>query len=93
VILKNNDLKIDTEKAFESISISVSGIQRLARKPRSRILLESFGIDTNDFIPVVAAEISIEQWVRVLQFYAKRCKYEPAKDILVGLKKIIKGKT
>jgi hypothetical protein len=60
---------------------------------QSRILLESFGIDTNYFIPVVAAEISIEQWVRVLQFYAKRCKYEPAKDILAGLTKIIKGKT
>jgi hypothetical protein len=89
--MENNELNIDTEKAFESISISVSGLQRLAKKHKSRILLESFGININNFIPVISAEISIEQWVRVLQFYDKKCKYKPAKDILAGLKKILRG--
>jgi hypothetical protein len=89
--MENNELNIDTEKAFESISISVSGLQRLAKKHKSRILLESFGINTDNFIPVISAQISIEQWVRVLQFYDKKCKYKPAKDILADLKKILRG--
>jgi hypothetical protein len=90
--IKNIELKISTERAFESISINVSGIQRLAKKPKNRILLESFGINPDNFIPVVAAEISVEQWIRVLQFYAKKCEYQPARDILAGLKKIILGR-
>jgi GTP cyclohydrolase II len=91
VAIKKNDLKIDVEESFKSIFLTVSGIQRLARNPRNRILLESFGINIDNLIPVAAPEISIEQWVRILKFYAKRCDYEPAKDILAGLKKIVRG--
>jgi hypothetical protein len=89
VITKADTLIINTEKAFESISIRVSAIQRLARNPKKRLLLESFKIDTNNFNPVIATEISIEEWIKVLQFYAKKCDYQPARDILAGLKEII----
>jgi hypothetical protein len=92
VIIKINDLKIDTEKAFESISIGVSGIQRVARNPKKRILLENFGIDIDNLIPVIATEISVEQWIRILRFYAKKCEYQPAIDTLAGLKRMIVGK-
>jgi hypothetical protein len=86
-----NEMKINTEKAFRSISISSLAMQRLAEQPKSRILIESFGIDPHNFTPVVAVEIDIEQWIRLLQFYAKKCRYYPAREILAGLKKIIKG--
>jgi hypothetical protein len=89
VKIRNNDLMVDTEKAFESISISVSAIQRLARNQKKRRLLESFGIEPDNFTPVVATEITIDQWIKVLQFYAKKCEYQPARDILTDLKKII----
>lgn len=88
---KNTDLKINTKKAFESISISTLAIQRLAWNPKSRILLESFGINPDHFTPVLAMEISLDQWIRLLQFYAKRCRYSPARKILAELKKIIRG--
>jgi hypothetical protein len=86
-----NEMKINTEKAFKSISISPLAMQRLAEQPKSRILIESFGIDPHNFTPAVAVEINIEQWIRLLQFYAKKCRYYPAREILAGLKKIIKG--
>jgi hypothetical protein len=89
VAIKNIKLKISTEKAFESIFIGASGMQRLAENPKNRILLESFGIESHNFTPVIAAEISIEQWVKILRFYAKECKYNPAKNILAELKKIM----
>jgi hypothetical protein len=82
VQIKIDKLEISTKKAFESIFVSASGIQRLAENPKSRILLESFGINPHHFTPVIAGEISVEQWIRVLQFYAKECKYNPAKDLL-----------
>jgi hypothetical protein len=88
---KSTDLKINTIKAFRSISISTSAIQRLAWNPKSRIVLESFGIDPDNFTPVLAVEISLEQWIRLLQFYAKKCRYIPAREILAELKKIIKS--
>lgn len=90
--IKINELKIGTEKAFESISINVSAIQSLAKNPKKRILLESFGIEPDNFTPAIAVEISVEQWVKVLQFYAKKCEYQPARDILARLRKIIMAK-
>lgn len=87
--MKNSELKFDTEKFFMLISVPIAAIQRLARSEKNRALLESYGIDANNFDPVIATEICMEQWVRILMFYAKECKYQPAKDILVGLKKII----
>lgn len=89
VPIKFDELKVSTEKALKSISINISGIQMLAESPKTRILLESFGINPYLFTPVPADEISIEQWIRVLQFYAKECKYNPAKNILARLKKIM----
>jgi hypothetical protein len=86
VSIKKDELKISTEKAFESIFISVSGIQRIAEDPKNRILLENFGVNIHNFTPVIAEEISLEQWIKVLQFYAKECKYYPAKDILKKIK-------
>jgi hypothetical protein len=84
-------MRIDTAKAFKSIHIDPSAMQRLAEQPKSRILIERFGIDPEKFTPVVAEEISIEQWIRLLQFYAKFCRYRPAKEILAKLRRIIKG--
>jgi hypothetical protein len=85
-------LKIDTEEAFDSIGIRTSAIQRLAKAPKSRILLESFGINPDDFTPLLAEKISLEQWIRLLQFYAKKARYQPARSILADLKKLISGK-
>lgn len=82
------NLTINTEKAFESISMPISAIQKLARNPKKRILLERFGIDPSNFSPVIATEISVEEWIKVLQFYAKKCEYQLAKDILTSLKEI-----
>jgi hypothetical protein len=86
-----NEMKINTARAFSSIYISPLAMQRLAEQPKSRILIESFGINPRNFTPVVAVEINAEQWIRLLQFYAKKCRYNPAREILAGLKKIIKG--
>jgi hypothetical protein len=86
VSIKKDELRISTKKAFESISISISGIQRIAEDPKSRILLEKFGVSPHDFTPMINEEISLEQWIKVLQFYAKECKYYPAKDILKKIK-------
>jgi hypothetical protein len=86
-----NEMKINTVRAFSSIYISPLAMQRLAEQPKSRILIESFGINPHNFTPVVAVEINAEQWIRLLQFYAKKCRYNPAREILAGLKKIIKG--
>jgi hypothetical protein len=90
--LKFDDLKIDAEKAFKSISMPIVNMKGLCEKPKYRVILESFGIDPRNFTPVIADEISIEQWIKVLQFYAKKCNYVPAREILAGLKKIIKAK-
>jgi hypothetical protein len=87
--MKISELKIDPEKSFKSISMPIPAIQRLARNQKNRALLERYGINVCNFDPVVATEISMDQWVRILLFYAKECKYKPAKDILAGLKKII----
>jgi hypothetical protein len=89
MMIKIDDLKVNTEKAFNSIFIRVSAIQRLARNPIKRILLESFEIEPDNFTPVIVAEISIDQWIKILRFYANKCEYQPAKDILAGLNKII----
>jgi hypothetical protein len=89
--MKIIEFRVDTEKSFKSISIPVSAIQRLFKNRRDRILLESYGIDPCNFDPVVAVEIDTEQWVKILLFYKKECKYKPAKDILAGLNKIITG--
>jgi hypothetical protein len=89
--MKISELKFDTEKSFRSISIPVVAMQRLARSEKNRALLERHGIDVHNFDPVIATEICMEQWVRILIFYASECKYEPAKNILAGLKKIIIG--
>jgi hypothetical protein len=89
--IKINKFKIDMEKSFKSISIPIPAIQRLAKNGKNRVLLERYGINPCNFDPVVAAEIDMEQWVRILLFYAKECRYKPAKDILADLKKIIIG--
>ncbi len=89
--MKISKLKIDTEKSFKSISIPIPAIQRLAKNRKNRVLLERYGINPCNFDPVVATEIEMEQWVRILLFYAKECRYKPAKDILASLKKIITG--
>jgi hypothetical protein len=89
VTTKAGALIINTEKAFESIFIRVSAIQRLARNPKKRPLLERFEIDPNNFNPVIAKEISVEEWIKVLKLYAEKCEYQPAIDILAGLKEII----
>jgi hypothetical protein len=83
------NLTINTEKAFESIFMRASAIQRLAKNPKKRIILEHFGIDPQNFYPLIATEISAEEWIKVLQFYAKRCEYQLARDILASLKEII----
>jgi hypothetical protein len=84
-------LKINTVKAFKSVYISVLATQRLSQNAKTRTLLESFGINPYNFTPVIAKEISVEQWIRLLKFYAKECKYKPAINILADLKKIITG--
>jgi hypothetical protein len=84
-----NELKIDAVQAFRSISIEISAIQRLCQNSKTRILLESYGIDPFNFDPVIAAEIDMVQWVKILVFYKKECRYKPAKDILTDLKKVI----
>jgi hypothetical protein len=84
-------MKINTVNAFKSISVSHSAMQRLAQHPKSRELIESFGIDPHNFVPVVVTEIDVEQWIKLLQFYAKKCRYNPAKEILASLKGIIKA--
>jgi hypothetical protein len=90
--LKKNELKIDAQKAFKSISMPIVNMKGLCEKPKYRVALESFGIDLENFTPVIADEISVEQWIKVLQFYAKKGNYMPAQEILAGLKKIIKAK-
>lgn len=65
-------------------------MQRLAEQPKTRVLIESFGIDPYNFTPMVAIEITTEQWIKLLQFYAKKCRYNPAREILAKLKRIIK---
>lgn len=84
-------MRINTSKAFQSIQVSPSAMQRLAEQPKTRSLIESFGIEPENFTPVIAVEISIEQWIVLLQFYAKRCRYYPAREILRKLKRIIKS--
>lgn len=84
------DFKINTVQAFRSIFIDISAIQRLSRNPKDRVLLESFGVDPNNFTPVVAEKIDLEQWVKLLQFYAKKTRYIPARELLAGMKKLIK---
>jgi hypothetical protein len=74
------DLKIDAAKAFASISIDIDAIQRLSRYPKSRALLERFGINVNNFTPHIVKEIELEQWVKILQFYSKQARYIPARD-------------
>jgi hypothetical protein len=84
-----NELKIDTVKAFRSISIEISAIQRLCQGSKNRRLLENYGINLSNFDPVVAVEIDVVEWVKILLFYKKECRYKPAKDILTGLKKVM----
>jgi hypothetical protein len=84
-----SELKIDTVKAFWSISIDILAMQRLCRGAKNRKLLESYGIDCHNFDPVIAPEIDVIQWVRILIFYKEECRYKPAKNILAGLEKII----
>jgi hypothetical protein len=86
-----NELRINTEKAFSSISLETSAMQGLARNRINRVLLENYKIDLSNFDPVISTEIDIVQWVRILLFYKQECKYRPATDILTGLKKIIIG--
>jgi hypothetical protein len=83
-----NKSRIDTVKAFKSISIQISAIQNLCRGSRSRALLESYGIDLHNFDPTVAAEIDELEWVKILLFYKNECRYKPAKDILAGFKSV-----
>lgn len=90
--INNTDLKIGTEKAFSSIFLKATGIKIVAENPRTRISLEVFGINPDNFTPEIAPEISVEQWIRILRFYSERIKYQPARDILTGLKKIIRRK-
>jgi hypothetical protein len=84
-----NELKIDTAKAFRSISIEISAMQRLCQGSKNRRLLENYGINLCNFDPVISAEIDVMEWVKILLFYTKECRYKPAKDILAGLKKVI----
>lgn len=90
-IMEINEPKIDTVKAFRSISIEISAMQRLCQFPKSRKLIESYGIDPCNFDPVIAAEIDILQWVKILLFYKQECRLKHAKDILACLKEIILG--
>jgi hypothetical protein len=89
---KKHEMRINAEKAFRSISMPIVNMKGLCEYPKHRAILESFGVDPRNFTPVIANEISVEQWIKVLQFYAKKCNYIPAKEILAGLKKIIKAK-
>lgn len=88
-ITEISKLKIDVVKAFRSISIDILAMQRLCQGAKNRRLLESYGIDPQNFDPVIASELDVIQWVKILIFYKQECRYKPAKDILAGLKKII----
>jgi hypothetical protein len=90
--MKTNALKINTEKAFSSISLETSAMQRLARSRINQSLLKNYEIDLSNFEPVISTEIDIIQWVRILLFYKQECKYKPAIAILADLKKIIIGR-
>jgi hypothetical protein len=84
-------LKIDTAEAFASISIDIDAIQRLSQNPRDRVLLEHFGINVNNFTPVVVERIELGQWIKLLQFYAKKARYIPARENLAGMKTLLKA--
>jgi hypothetical protein len=90
--MKTNELKINTEKAFSSISLETSAMQRLARSRINQSLLKNYEIDLSNFEPVISTEIDIIQWVRILLFYKQECKYRPAIAILTDLKKIMIGR-
>jgi hypothetical protein len=89
MIMEVSELKIDTAKAFWSISIDILAMQRLCQGSKNRRLLESYGIDPRNFDPVISSEIDVIEWVKILIFYEQESRYKPAKNILAGLKKII----
>lgn len=84
-------MKINTMQAFRSINLDHLSMQRLAQNPKTQNLIRAFGIDPGIFTPTIAPEISAEEWIRVLRFYAEKAGYQPARDILTNLKRIIKG--
>jgi hypothetical protein len=84
------DLKFDTAKAFALISIDINAMQRLSENPKDQVWLRRFGVNLENFTPVIAEEIELGQWIKILQFYAGKARYKPARRVLAEMKKMLK---
>jgi hypothetical protein len=74
--------KINTIEALESICIIPSNLSSLSKYPKTRDLLQKWGIDPNCYYPEISEFISETEWVKVLIFYARKVRYEPARNVL-----------
>jgi hypothetical protein len=74
--------KINTIEALQSICINPSTLSSLSKYPKTRGLLQKWGIDPNCYYPEISEFISETEWVRVLIFYARKVRYEPARNVL-----------
>jgi hypothetical protein len=78
-------MRINTKKALESISIDPSAIKNLAEHDESKKVLRQYGLNPDNYFPLLAGFISQDEWLNLLRFYAEKGGYKPAQDLLKSL--------
>jgi hypothetical protein len=78
-------MRVNTKQALESISINPSAIKNLAEHDESKKVLRKYGVDPDNYFPLLAGSISQDEWVNLLRFYAEKGGYRPAQDLLKSL--------
>jgi hypothetical protein len=48
-------------------------------------VLRQYGVDPDNYFPLLAGSISQDEWVNLLRFYAEKGGYRPAQDLLKSL--------
>jgi hypothetical protein len=74
--------RVNTVKALEFIRIDPSGLTNLSKHPKTRCLLQKWGVDPDCYYPEMDTHISEAEWLRLLIFYARMAKYPPARAVL-----------
>jgi hypothetical protein len=74
--------RVNVVKALEFIRIDPSGLSNLSKHPKTRCLLEKWGVDPNRYYPEIDTYISEAEWFKLLIFYARMAKYPPARTVL-----------
>ena len=82
--------KINTIKALKTIGVEASAIQNLSKHSQTRKLLIKWGIDPDCYYPAVRLSISEEQWLKLIIFYARMVRYQPAIEFLKNVMDKIK---